>query len=162
MTTDEFEGLIEGASESASLDLKAAMTWSVGSLIKDILAMTNIQDGGRIVVGVNDDLTRVGLTDDQLASFDEEVMKDQVAEYADPYVLFNVRQAMDRDGLKYIVINISEFDETPVICRKGGADVKRGEVYYRSRSGRPASAHITREHDMRNVLDRAVIKLMTK
>ncbi len=162
MTTDDFEGIVEGASESASLDFKAPMNWNVRSLVKDILAMANIQGGGKIVVGVNDDLSRTGLNEEQLSSFKEETMKDQIAEYADPYVSFSVKQATDRNGLKHVVITVSEFDENPVICRKDGADVKRGEVYYRSRSGRPASAHIVREHDMRDVLDRAVIKLMTK
>lgn len=161
MDTYEFESLVEGASESASLDFKTAMNWSK-SLIKDILAMSNIQDGGRIVVGISDDLNRVGLSEEQIASFNEESIKDQVAEYADPYVSFNIKVAKDRNGLKYMVISVNEFDEIPIICRRDGEDIKRGDIYYRSKSGRSASKRIANEYDMRDILDRAAVKLMSK
>lgn len=163
MDTEAFEGLVEGATESASLDFKTACNWEVRAIIKDVLAMSNIQDGGRIVFGIEDGtLRRVGLSRDQLESFDEETIQDQVAEYADPYVTLTVSKVSGRDGLKFVVISVSEFEETPTICRKDGGDVKRGAIYYRSRSGRPASKPISNEHDMRDVTDRAVIKLMSK
>lgn len=162
MNTDEFEALLEGATETTSLDFKAAMDWSPNSLVKDMLAMANVQDGGRIVVGVNNDLSRTGMSDSQLATFSEEIMQDQVAEYADPYVNFHVLTALDRAGLKFTIIDIAEFELSPVICRKGGLDVNRGDIYYRSPSGRPASARVAKEHDLRDILDRAVVKLMSK
>ncbi len=53
MTTEELEELLEGAEETDALEFKQAMNWDDG-LVKDILAMANIEDGGRIVVGIDD------------------------------------------------------------------------------------------------------------
>ncbi len=80
MTTDEFEALIQGADESVALEFKGPMLWAVNSLVKDILAMANIIDGGHIVFGIEDMTnTRLGLTEEQDSSFNLDIMRDQVA-----------------------------------------------------------------------------------
>lgn len=163
MGTEEFESLIEGSPESESLEYKGACDWSTRTFAKDILAMSNIQDGGFIVIGIKDrTLERLGLSNSQLASFDIEKMQDQMANFADPFVSFTLYNIKDSVSKKYVVIRVFEFPEIPVVSRIDSHDVHKGIVYYRTRQHRPASEAITNSYDMRDVLDRAAIKLMSK
>lgn len=117
MTTDELEALLEGAEETDALEFKAAMGWHQ-SLIQDILAMANVQDGGRIVIGIADGTyLRTGLTDEQIASYDIETMQDRVAAFSDPRVEFRSEVVSDHRGLRFILLEVRPFETTPVVCR---------------------------------------------
>ncbi|PWE57899.1 ATP-binding protein [Metarhizobium album] len=158
MTTEELEEILEGAEEIDSLEFKQAMTWSKNSLVKDILAMANIENGGRIIFGVTDDFQRQGLTEEQIASFDLDTMRDHVGEFADPYVRFSKAIVEDVGGRKYVVVDVAPFDDVPVICRRDGAEVVKGAIYYRSRTRRPQSAMISNSGEMRDLIDIAVVR----
>jgi predicted HTH transcriptional regulator len=158
MNTEEIEALLDGAEESDVLEFKTAMDWNQ-SLIRDILAMANVQDGGRIVVGVADQTyDRVGLSAAQIATYDLETMQDRVSAFADPRVEFRVDVAADRNGLQFVVIDVRPFETVPVVCRRDGADLNEGDIYYRSRSGRPASARVQRSADMRDIIEVAITR----
>lgn len=158
MNTQELEALLDGAEETDVLEFKGAMTWNL-SLIRDILAMANVQDGGRIVIGVADETyEREGLSDEQIASFDQETVRDRVSEFADPRVELRIQNVMDEQGLAFVVIEIGPFDTIPVICKRDGADVRRGDIYYRSRSGRAASARVRDSADMRDIIEVAIVR----
>ena len=164
MDIKQFESLVEGSEESQSLDFKGACSWDVKALVKDILAFSNVQDGGYIVIGVDDKtLKRIGVTAEQAESFNQETMQDQVTKYADPFVIFTVfNDIHDANGLRFVVIRVVEFAEVPVVCRVDGADVHHGRVYYRSRRRRPESEAVSNSFDMRDILDRAALKMMAK
>jgi len=163
MTTGELEELLQGAQESDSLEFKGAMVWDKG-LIKDILAMANVQDGGRIVIGIEDEtLVRQGVSQEQLASFNPDIMMDRVDVYADPHVSFTVDKVPDTAGLHFVVITVAPFERTPVICAKNGGDrneLQGGTIYYRSKTGRPKSAPIGNANEMRDIIERAAIQTM--
>jgi len=64
--TDELEQRLEGGEETQTFDIKAAMVWDVKVLVKHILAMANVRDGGVILIGVGDKtFERQGVTDKQ-------------------------------------------------------------------------------------------------
>nr|WP_245341656.1 MULTISPECIES: ATP-binding protein [unclassified Rhizobium] len=155
--------MLQGAQESDSLEFKRAMCWDVG-FIKDILAMANVQDGGRIVVGIEDEsLVRQGLSDEELASFVPDIMMDRVAVFADPHVSFTVEKVADYVQLWFVVITVGPFERTPVICSKDGGnknELQRGVVYYRSKTGRPQSSRVNNANDMRDIIERAAIQTM--
>lgn len=158
MNVDEFEALLDGAEESDVLEFKTAMDWHQ-SLIRDILAMTNVQDGGRIIVGIADrTYARIGLTPAQVATYDLETMQDRVASFADPRVEFRMDIAVDRNGLQFVVIEVRSFETIPVICRRDGEGLNEGDIYYRSRTGRPASARVRRSADMRDIIEVAITR----
>ena len=158
MNTDEFEVLLDGAEESDVLEFKTAMDWHK-SLIRDILAMANVQDGGRIVVGIDDGtLARVGLTPEQLATYDREAIQDQVAHFADPRVEFRIDKVADRNGFQFVVIEVRPFETIPVVCRRDGAGLNEGDIYSRSRTGRPASARVKSSADMRDIIEVAITR----
>ncbi len=165
MTTDELEELLEGAQETPSLEFKRAMDWEPG-LIKDILAMANLQDGGRIVIGVEDaTFLRQGLSEDQLQTYDTDIIRDRVATYADPFVELTCFRPFDRGGRQYVVIQVATFRENPVICRKDGGrnnELRAGDIYYRSPARRPRSARIDSSVDMRDLIELAAVRRMRR
>jgi predicted HTH transcriptional regulator len=163
MTTEELEALLEGADETDSLEFKGPMKWNKNSLVKDILAMSNLQDGGRIVFGVEDGTyVRIGMSEDEVSSFNLDIMKDQVAEYADPYVSFRKEVATDKQERKYVVLTIASFDELPVICKKDGPDLQKGTVYFRSKTQKPQSARVSNSNDMREIIEVAAVRRMQR
>jgi len=132
------------------------MAWDRNVFVKDILAMANVIDGGRIVVGVEDGTyQRQGLTEEQLATYQGEAMRDAMAPFADPRVVFRVETVSDLAGRRYVIIDVSPFDDVPVICRRDGADVHAGVIYFRSRTRRPQSAAVATSADMRDIVERA-------
>lgn len=163
MNTDDLEALLSGAQETPQLDFKAPMEWNVRTFAKDILAMANNQDGGAIVIGVDDGaFTRRGTTAEQIASYNIDAMRDQMGEYADPFVQFSVSFPQDAQQLIYVVIEVSTFEDLPVICRKDGHDTARGSIYCRSKTQKPQSARVSNSTDMRDILDLAVARRMRK
>ena len=163
MDTETLEQVLDGAEETDTLEFKAAIEWSKNTLVKDILAMANVIDGGRIIVGVEDEtFERQGLTDEQIATFNVEIMRDQIAPYADPFVFFRCEIVADRAGQRYAVIEVSPFESIPVVCRKDGADVQAGIIYFRSRARRPQSARVQTSSEMQEIIETAVARSMRR
>jgi predicted HTH transcriptional regulator len=161
MNTEELELHIQGQAESPTLDFKAAMAWNVRSFAKDILAFSNVQDGGIIIVGIEDKtFNREGTDADQRNSYSVDVMRDQMAPFADPHVSFSVDYPTDKDGKQYVCIRIEPFSEIPVICRKDSPDTRAGVVYYRNRNRRVESAAVSNSYDMREIIEVATVRMM--
>lgn len=160
MTPDVLESLLQGASETDAVEFKGPMEWDRNVFVKDILAMANIIDGGAIIVGVEEAGTfeRRGLSPQQVASFNSDIMRDQIAPFADPRVIFSRQVLADATGLQYVVIEVEPFEEIPVICARDGNDVKAGVIYYRSRARRPESARVSRSEDMREIVESAIVR----
>jgi predicted HTH transcriptional regulator len=163
MTADELEALLEGQAETQSLEFKAGCNWEVTKLAKDILALSNVQDGGFIIIGVEDGtFVRQGVTPEQKNTFNVDIMRDQMAAYADPHVNFSVLYPMDRQGTEYVVIKVSQFDEVPVICRRDSNDTRAGVIYYRNRNRRMESAPVSNSYDLRDIIQLATVRMMQK
>ena len=163
MNTQELEETLEGGTETQRIEFKGACDWSVRSLAKDILALSNVRDGGYIIVGIEDEnFNRQGITVEQKQTYNIDTMRDQMASYADPHVNFVVSFPNDRFGKKYAAIRVLEFEEIPVICRRDSQDTKAGIVYYRNRNRRPESAPVSNSYDMRDIIELATVKRMRK
>src|SRR5687768_11824861 len=132
MNTDELESLLEGASETSSLEFKDDIPWNVLVFVKDILAMSNIQDGGVIIIGVEDGTwKRKGLNASNRSTYVLGTMLDQISAYADPQANFLIDFPVDRNRVQYGAINVRPFEEVPVICKRDGNDIQAGVIYYR-------------------------------
>ena len=163
MNTEELEIHIQGQAESPTFDFKAATPWDVVRFAKDILAFSNVQDGGTIIVGIEDEtFIRQGITQEQRHSYKIDVMRDQMTSFADPHVNFSVDFPMDKDGKQYACIRIEPFEEIPVICRKDSADTRAGVIYYRNRNRRVESASVSNSYDMREIVEVATVRMMQK
>ena len=157
MDVNELAILLDGAEETANLEFKGPMDWSAAGIARDILAMANTIDGGRLVFGVEDgSFDQVGLTEEQFATFEPEEMQDQVEPFADPGVAFAVSKITTDDGKRFVVVEVFPFTESPIICRKDKGDLSAGAIYIRPRTGRPKSRKIASSAEMRDLIDRAI------
>jgi predicted HTH transcriptional regulator len=161
LRTEEIESILDGAEETQNLEFKGPMDWDVKNLAKDILAIANVEDGGIIIIGVeNDTFKRIGLIKSQVDTYKIDTMKDQLGEYADPHVRISVKSIKDKNDIEFIIINISPFNDLPVICKRDGKDVQKGTLYYRSNSQKPQSARVSNSNDLRDIIERAAVNLM--
>ncbi|ATL42241.1 MULTISPECIES: AlbA family DNA-binding domain-containing protein [Weeksellaceae] len=166
MNTKDFLRLIEGQTESPSLDFKANTPWDYKKLTKDILAMSNLPDGGHIIIGIEENgnkFINVGVDQNNINTYKFDEMRDQVSKYAEPMVDFNVYFPEDQNGLKYVVIKIFSFKEIPTLCKKTlDGEMRASTLYYRNTNKRPESAAISNVSDLRDVIELAAVRLMQR
>lgn len=170
LTNARLEELLSQKVETKNLDCKTSFSWSSADsdtkceLVKDILAFLNTQDGGVIVIGVRDDtLEPVGMTDADFASFDTTKVNDFLHRYTDPQSSCEVQKLSSR-GLNFVVINVLEFKDIPVICKKAANSsrepsktiLKLGGVYVRTEKA--TSVLVPTSEEMRDLVNRAVLK----
>lgn len=171
MIEEEIKNLIEQKNENKNVDYKEKFNWDNANkdkkseIVKDILAMFNTQDGGKIIFGVEDEsFNFVGVTDEDFNSFDQTKVNDFLHKYTDPECTCYVHK-MDIEGLgKTVVIDVPEFNEVPIICKKTihSSDGKNklilqnGQIYIRTEKA--TSEIIPSYASMRTFLQRAIVK----
>ncbi|MBI4765928.1 MAG: ATP-binding protein [Deltaproteobacteria bacterium] len=161
----EFDNFIEAIEENQRIELKQPCNWDEKIFAKDILALSNVRDGGYILVGVeqlNNTFIRKGVTPERAQTFDIEKMRDQMEKFSDPCVNFRVDPRKDKEDRLYIIIYVLEFDEIPVICKRDSGDTKKGHIYYRNRTRRWESAIVSNSYDMKDIIERSAVKMMKK
>ena len=164
MTDEEFAQIMGLAHEIRGLEFKGPGRSTdrrlFAQVVKAVLGMANRRDGGRVVVGVEDhgdSLQPVGLDDTQLATWNYDDVADRIATYADPSVAFDL-EVTEYNGRSYVVIQVEEFADVPVLCKRAYDDVLRdGACYVRPRR-KPETTDIPTYADMRDLLDLAVEK----
>lgn len=152
--------------ESRAVDFKQSVKWE-GYRIKfaeTIMAMSNLRDGGIIIIGVseeNGDWKLKGITGEDLATYDPDNMIDFVNKYASPVVNFDVvRHEVDK--VEFLIISIHEFESEPVICKRTyNKDLRMGTIYIRP-IGKPETRAIQNAEELRELLDIAVEKKMRR
>ena len=168
LPSTEFWNLIEAGHESRRIEFKSPFSWNddkalwlCEKTIQTILGLTNTRDGGDIVIGINekDDkgLDLVGLSKEQVSSFNYDLLKGTVDSFASSSCNFDVAEDQNE---QFIVIRVSEFEEIPTICKKDGHNkelLRRGDIYCRSSSGPPATIRVT-ETEMREIIELAIDK----
>lgn len=140
----------------------------VAQVIRAILGMSNRRDGGTIIIGVEDNqsvLNPVGLTPSDLGGWTYDALADRAANYADPSVSFTLERH-EYAGNSYVVLEVAEFSDIPVLCKRDYADqhgevLRAGACYVRPRR-KPETTEIPTQADMRDLLDLAVEKGVTK
>lgn len=158
---ERLEQRLQGGEETQSFEVKAAMAWDVKTLVKDILTMANVRDGGSILIGVVDKtFARQGVSADQRATYVVDVMRDQLTKYADPHVDISVSFPVDRRGKQYVAIRVMPFREIPVISRFSSLEcgLRAATIYYRNSNRRPESAPVSNSYDMRDIITVAAMR----
>ena len=155
--------LIFHGREERNLEYKRTVSWDdIGTKVKvtkAAMAMANISDGGYIVIGVTkkgEIYLPDGMQKDNLDSFNQDDVMTWANEYADPYVELTVVCA-ERDNKNFVIIEIMEFDQLPIVCKKDGQDLKRGDVFTRSRR-KYETVRVSSQNEMREILELAVDK----
>jgi predicted HTH transcriptional regulator len=151
--------------ESQSIDFKESAPASAieYKIIRTAMAMANLRDGGVIVVGASErnaswDLT--GVSDDHLATYAVDELTDRINRYASPPISVELVVVPYRGGARFLAIQVREFGETPIVCRRDGAvgsGLKQGVVYVRP-LGVARTSEIRAAEDMHDLLDLAAEK----
>lgn len=163
----EVRALIERKTETKNLDYKETLNWDNASkaekagLIKDIIAMANTQDGGKIVIGVRDgDFEFIGVTEDDFKTLDQTKINDFLHKYTDPKITCQVYKIKIQE--KFVAaIFVPEFNEIPIICKKDYTDnsrtiLRKGGLYLRT--AKATSEEISSSDEMREFLTRALLR----
>lgn len=166
MPNQIFLQLIALGKEQRYIEYKQSTSWSVGEfrakIIKSVLAMSNIRDGGHIIIGMerqgDDTYVPKGMEQDHLNSYTSDDVMRAVAEYADPYASITVTKEKDNTGKNYVWIQIEEFKEVPVICRKPYGNILGGGKLYTRTYRVPESAEVPSSAEMREILTMAADK----
>lgn len=169
--------LIIHGSEERNLEYKCSMSWGDNStkikVTKTSMAMANIPDGGAMIFGVDETspghFEPRGVDHNNADSFNQDDIQDYVNGYADPFVELTVNKE-DYDKKLFVVIQIREFEELPVVCKKNGQELVRGDFYTRLKCGdiytRPRrkfeSVPVPSQTEMREILEMAIDKRIRK
>jgi predicted HTH transcriptional regulator len=162
VTSEALLDIIYHGREERNLDYKQSMSWTEtdtkDKVAKSAIAMANIRDGGAIVFGVRqvgDQFVPEGMDPGHAVSFTQDLVMEYVNSYADPYVELKVGPVV-HEGKHFVVIQIRQFDRTPVVCKKNGqGGLRRGAVFSRSYH-KHETAQVASHSEMREIVDLAV------
>ena len=172
MPDDPLIELILHGREERNLEYKSTMSWADasvrGKICKAIMAMTNLRDGGDIVIGVeriaDDSYASRGMALGDFESFVYDNVAEWANEYAAPFVEFSldkIAPEIEGERRRFIVIRVQEFLDVPVVCRKSGVGLRPGGFYTRTRR-KHETADVSGEPELREILDLAIYKGMRK
>lgn len=128
------------------------------------LSIANLRDGGHVLVGIDDENVAAmtpGLKPDELTSWLEyDHISRKFAEYADPPLRFDVDSRVLSTGATVAVLQVYEFSDMPVLCRKDyPGTLRAGACYVRTRR-LPETAEVPNATEMRDLLDLATEKAL--
>lgn len=168
LTEQDVRELLAVRTENKNLDYKQSMNWTTasaaekGAVMKDVIAMANAQDGGKIVFGVRDDnFEAVGLSEEEFQSFDPTRFSDFLNRYADPPFACAIHKFVI-DANRFVAVEVPEFTDVPIICKADLNDtnnrqvLKRGGTYIRTDGA--TSEVVSNAEIMRDLMNRAVVK----
>lgn len=158
---------ITGLRERRNVEFKESTPWTNLRcvLTRTIMAMANLKGGGRIIIGVKEDSSKtpvpVGMTKEDIDSYNQDDISSFVNEYAEPSVVV-VPHKRAYGGKEYVILDVEEFDEVPIVCKKDGrksceGHLRRGSIYHRPRR-KVESTDRFDYADMRELVDLAAIK----
>jgi predicted HTH transcriptional regulator len=165
LSTTAVVEVIRHPCEERHIEFKKSTKWEDGRfkaiVTKSILGMANIRDGGWIVIGKEEQsdgaFYAAGMSQSDYESYDPDSVKDFVKEYADPNVNVSVLKT-EHEQKNFVLVQIEEFENIPVICKRAYDDVlHRGRIYTRSR-GKPETIEVPSQTEMREIIDMAVEK----
>ncbi len=167
LTNNEIINYIYHGREERNLEFKEDGRWDDerfrSKLIKTMLAMSNLQYGGIIIIGVkeNDEtFTPIGISEVNAETFKQDDISTLVNEFADPFLEVNVSRVTDDEKL-FIIFQITEFESIPTICKRDGQNgLRRGALYIRPRR-RNETVEVPSQVEMREILDIATDKQLT-
>jgi predicted HTH transcriptional regulator len=153
--------------ETPDVDFKESVGWEAikGKIVRTVMGMANIRDGGIIVVGLSEkgqEWDPVGLPPEILETYKPDVILDAVNEFASPGFQVEIATFSLSDGKVFLVIQVPEFQEIPIICRKDGKlnkdDFFQGEIYTRPLGGRARTEKLRSSDELRAILELAAEK----
>ena len=123
MQTAELQDLVLHGREERNLEYVGPCNWNDSNIkakiTKTVLSMSNIPDGGAIVIGIEQTGSLVGLQPEDRDSFTQDDISPHVNEYSDPYSEITV-SSIRYESKDFVIIQVRAFEELPVICKRDG------------------------------------------
>jgi predicted HTH transcriptional regulator len=168
----DVESALRLGSETRSVEVKSAClpkknTGPMGRVVRAVLALSNIVDGGHIIIGVDNHAMETmtpGLTDEQSEAWTvDEQPHDLVSRYVDPPISLQFKGYQLRTGVNVAVIEVPGNAGEPRFCIKdlndpadGGKLILRAGALYVRSIGKPESVEVRTRAAMEEIIDSAV------
>lgn len=153
--------------ETRECEFKSGLPWDNLKLkiAKATLALANLAGGGYVIVGVSKNETTnryepTGMSEEDGRTYNQDDVSRFVNEFTDPHVDIELKHFLT-DTKHYVVIQVSEFEEVPVICEKGSTETIRGRIYCRTHRQVESSPEPS-VSEMREIIELAVDKGIKK
>jgi predicted HTH transcriptional regulator len=129
--------------ESRNIDFKESAPWLnlQVHIARTSMAMTNLRDGGIIIIGVGErgeSWSLDGISTADIATYDEDNVNDFINKYASPTIRVELVR-VTHNGRVFLAIRVPEFEWSPVICKRNGQDsskLRKTAIYVRT-GGKP-------------------------
>jgi predicted HTH transcriptional regulator len=161
MTEERFAQLLALGHETPGVEFKGPGSRKSKDMLalvaRAILGMANRRDGGMVIIGIAEDngtLTQDGISNDDLKTWAHEEVAGALAGYSDPYVDLHTEN-FEYKGKVFVVIEVDEFEEIPVLCKKDFPGKLRAGACYVRRRGRVETSEIPTQAEMRELLELA-------
>lgn len=167
------KGILEAPNERRTVEFKPSLPWpkriddsrlgrKIQEIIRSILAMSNIQDPSKIILGVQKDnqgnYVAEGMFKKHLKTYDSDIIYDVIRNFGTPEPKFEVLN-IDFNNNFFIIFEIQPFVSTPIICRNKKPNIKKlGDATIYIRTYKPESKKITDSSEMRELINLAVDK----
>jgi len=168
MKEQEFRELLSLGHETTGTEFKGPGPRTnkhlLAKVTRAVLALSNRRYGGKVIIGVVDDgqsLSPTGLSPTDLATWRHEDVSGSIGSYADPFVTLHTAH-IQFEGKDFVVIDVEEFEDVPVVCKKNYPDVLRDGACYVRRRGRIESSEIPNSSEMRQLLDLSTEKALRR
>ncbi len=163
---ERVHGYLDRCQEHQSIDFKESAPWDAlkWHITRTSMAMSNLRDGGVIIVGVSErgdnwDLT--GVNQEHLSTYDYDDISDFIAKYASVPLELDVVVVCYRDSTQYLAIQVSEFSHLPCICCRNSPDdiraFSKGDVLIRP-PGKPQTKKVQDANEIRDLIELAAEK----
>jgi Divergent AAA domain. len=154
---DRANAALDRLIEEPDIEFKESAAWDVlkWAIVKTVMAMGNLRDGGMILIGVSQRADpEHGMTEEDLATFDPDVLAAMLDKYIEPVPECELA-VHPRADKKYLVLNVAGFDEAIFVCKKNGPEgndqgLERGAVYLRP-PGVPRTERVFSVRDMESM-----------
>jgi Putative DNA-binding domain len=149
-----------------SLDFREKVTKV--KVAKGCIGLANTRDGGYFILGMEKSATDKhdprGMEADHLTGYGQDDVASAVMSYAEPAIALTVHSVVITaepllKAMTFIVIEVKEFTDVPIICKKTHSDegVLEGGLYIRSLDGY-GTRQIKTEFEMRELIELATEK----
>jgi len=161
--------------EGRGIEFKESFSWALNidglqsnnkaqEVIRSILGMSNIKDGGKIFIGVRQGkdptepkFVSKGMNENDLNTYDQDLIFEQVRNFGKPEPQFQILN-MEYEGKYFILFNVQSFLFAPIICYnyKHLNRLEMSALYIRT--FKPETKKVTEVVEMREIVELAIEK----
>ncbi|HLG12999.1 MAG TPA: ATP-binding protein [Blastocatellia bacterium] len=154
---------LDRCQESQAIEFKESAEWESlkWGIIRTLMAMANLRDGGVIIVGASEhgetwDLS--GIDSSHLSTYQVDEVTDAVNKYASPPLSLDIVLVPYGNNTEFLAIRAREFELAPCVCKRNGPDqvksFREGEIYIRP-AGKAQTKKVTDAHEPQDLLELA-------